>query len=213
MPTPHSTTTRRHWVRPRLELLDVDAVDVHVPRLALDLLAAPRELVQPSTADLHRRDHRRHLLDVADEAPRGGFDLLARDGHRGAVEHLARGVERAGGDAEPDVGAVRLALDLEEAQQPGEPPETDEQHARRVGVERACVPDAPLAVRLAQLGDDVVGRPPRGLVDDDQPVHHRLALRSHRCLRASGLRLTTRRGSRATTVGMSSSDVKPAAKR
>jgi len=34
------------------------------------------------------------------------------------------------------------------------------------------VTDPPLAVHTAQLGDDVVTRPPRSLVDDDQAVTH-----------------------------------------
>ena len=55
-------------VRAGFEPDHVEAVDVHGTRRALDLLAGARQLVEPATADLHRRHHRRELLDVADEA-------------------------------------------------------------------------------------------------------------------------------------------------
>ena len=57
-------------VRPRLEVLDHEAIDVDATRLALDVDARARELVEPATADLHRRHHRWELLEVADEARR-----------------------------------------------------------------------------------------------------------------------------------------------
>ena len=37
------------------------------PRLAIDLDALAGQLVQPAAVDADRRDHRRDLLDVADE--------------------------------------------------------------------------------------------------------------------------------------------------
>ena len=77
------------------------------------------------------------------------LDLLAFERHLGPLEHRARRVERVGRDAEHDPGAVRLARVLEVAQQPGRAAESDEQHAGRVGIERARVPDPALAVELA----------------------------------------------------------------
>ena len=140
------------------------------PRRAVDLLARARELVQPLAADLDRRHHRRDLVDVADEQLRGGLDLLTRHRHRAAVEHLTGGVERARGDAEHDLAPVLLVGLLQEPQQPGDAAEADEEHARGVGVEGARVADAALPVDACGARDDVVRRPARGLVDDDEPV-------------------------------------------
>ena len=105
-----------------------------------------RELVQPATADLQRRHHRRDLLEVADEAQRIAATTSASGHrHRPPLEHRARRVERVGGDAERDGAPVGLGRLLQEPQQPGDATEPDEQHAGRVGVERARVADALLA--------------------------------------------------------------------
>ena len=186
-------------VRAGLELLDVEAVDAHVARCPFDFLAFARELVQAATTDLHRRHHRRQLLDLAEEAARAPFDLVAREHHRLLVEHCARRVERGGGDAEHDTAPVRLGRLLEEAQQARRATEPDEQHAGGVGVERARVPDASLPVRAPHPGDDVVTRPARGLVDDDQAVMHRDALRGMpRCARPTRGSAAARRTPRRT---------------
>ncbi len=55
-----------HVVTP--DLTDDELLDAHGPRLELDLLAGPHALVGPPTVDLDRRDGRRDLLDLADEA-------------------------------------------------------------------------------------------------------------------------------------------------
>ena len=138
----------------------------------LDLLALARQLVQPAAVDLERGDHRWHLLDVADERRHRGADVLLGDGHLPSRQLLARGVERARGDTEGDDAAVLLRRLLQEPHEPRDPAEPDEEHAGRVGVERAGMTDPALAGRAAELGDDVVARPAGGLVDDEQPVDH-----------------------------------------
>src|SRR5581483_1283871 len=67
----------RGRVLTRLERLDLDPVDADAARLAVDLLALARELVQAATTDLDRGHHGRHLLDLADEGARGPLDLIA----------------------------------------------------------------------------------------------------------------------------------------
>ena len=201
---------RREWILPRCEPLDLDPVDVHTSRRALDLLAPPGEIVEAAAVDLDRRHHRGDLVDVADECRRGALDLFPRDRHRPPIEDLTRRVERARGDAERDLAPVLLARFLEEAQEPRAAPEPDEQHAGRVGIERAGVADAPLPVDPAQLRHDVVRRPPRGLVDDDEAVDRPLGTRSTRPGRGFA---QSAAWMRATTSGMASSDVKPAANR
>src|SRR5207244_12022679 len=72
----------RSGIRTGLEGFDVDSVDADAPGGALDLLAAPGQLVESPTAELHGRHHRRALLDVGEGrrdaapagrvAPRGG---------------------------------------------------------------------------------------------------------------------------------------------
>ena len=190
---------RRHRVRPGLEALDGEALDVHGAGRALHLLAAAGEIVEAPAADAQRAHHRRDLLDVADEAGRGGVDLLAGHRQRATVEHRAGRVERARRDAEHDVAPVDLRAVLEVAQQPGDPPEPDEQHAGRVRVERAGVPDTALPVdarrRRATTSWEVQ---PAGLSTTTRPS-----------------RIAPRAAARmaATVAGMSSWEVNPAAKR
>ena len=66
----------RDRVSARLELLDVEPVDPHVARCPFDFFALA-ELVQAAATDLHRRHHRRQLLDLPEEGPRALFDLVA----------------------------------------------------------------------------------------------------------------------------------------
>src|SRR5438552_1542296 len=108
---PRGATPRRACRRrPRARRRDPPArTDRPRPRRTLDLLACSRQLVQASPAHLHRRDHRRELLDVADEAREGTLDVAASERHRSLVDDLAGGVERAGGDAEHDPTLVGLA--------------------------------------------------------------------------------------------------------
>ena len=85
-------------------------------------------------------------------------------------DDLALVVERARLGAEHDLALVRLRQLGEEPQQARRLTEADQQHAGRAGVERARVPDPLLAEDAPAAGDDVVRRPARGLVDDDEPV-------------------------------------------
>ena len=165
-------------------------------RRALDVVARARELVEPATADLHRRHHRRELLDVADEARR-----------RALRPRRASAASAAGRRPRPTRRACSSRCRTRSAR--GTPcraswrnrsrrvraPEADEQHAGGVGIERARVPDPALPVDLAQLGDDVVRRAARRLVDDDEPVAHRrsVASRALRGQSASRMRGDDRR--------------------
>jgi hypothetical protein len=139
--------------------------------------------VEPASTDLDRRHHRRELLDVSDEAPRRGLDLVAGDRHGRLIDDVPGGVERGGGDPERDGPAVLLALFLQEAQQSGGATQADEQDAGGVGIQRAGVTDPALAVHLAHAGDDVVRRPAGRFVDDDETVN-----RGHGGLRYCGAR-------------------------
>ena len=91
---------------------------------------------------------------------------------------LALVVERARLSAEHDLADVRLAGRV--PQQPRHPPEPDQQHARGARVERARVPDPLLAEDAPAAGDDVVRRPPRRLVDDDEARRSPLGAGAHR---------------------------------
>ena len=178
---------RRLRERTRFEVFDLERIDAHRARFALDLDAFAGQLVQLAPADLDGGDHRWHLFDIARERGQGPLELLARDRHLGAFEHRARCIERIGGDTEHDPRPIGLARFLQEPQQTGHAPEADEQHAGCVGIERARVPDALLAVDPAQLGDDVVARPTRLLVDHKKPVaHHARPTRVNACCATIG---------------------------
>ena len=191
-------------VRTGRELLDLEPVDAHRPRRPLDLLPGPGQLVEATPADLHRRDHRRELLDVADEARERALDLVAGERHGALVEDLARGVERAGGDAEHDPAPVGLALLREVAQQAGGAAEPDEQHAGGVGIEGAGV-TRPGAGRRPCASDR------RRRATCSPPACRRRRGRPAGCRAPAGDQSAPRM--RATTVGMSRVDSKPAAKR
>src|SRR6185437_9055179 len=87
--------------------------------------------------------------------------------------------------AERDLSPVRLPTVLDEAQQARRAPEPDDEHAGRVGIERAGVTDAALPVRLAQAGHDVVRRPAFALVDDDRAVDDHVVTGSAASMRAT----------------------------
>ena len=75
-------------------------------------IPGPGQLVQPLAADLHRRDHRRHLhgcrrRTAAGRPPATSSTVDAR--HVVGRGHLARGVEGGGLDAEHDLALVGLA--------------------------------------------------------------------------------------------------------
>src|SRR5262249_47575659 len=80
-----------------------------------------------------------------------GLDVGPIDGHRAAVDDLARRVERRRRDTELDRGPVSLPGVLQEPQETRRSSEPDEEYAGRVGIERAGVSDASLAVDLAGL--------------------------------------------------------------
>ena len=189
----------------RLELLDVEAVDPHVPRRPLHFLAFQRELVQPTTTDLHRRDHRRQLLDVAEELRGALCDLVAREHHRSLVEHCARRVERGGGDAEHDTAPVGLGRLLEESQQARRAAQPDQQHTGGVGVEGARVPDASLPVRRGATG--------RRRRDSSSPRACRRRPGRHARSCRSGTEPQSDAEMRATNTEIGSGDENPAANR
>ena len=71
---------------PVLESYALKLAHAHAHGLALNLLAAPRQLVEFLTLDLLRRVHRRHLFNLAAQTRERRLQLLARD--RRAVLHV-----------------------------------------------------------------------------------------------------------------------------
>ena len=108
-------------------------------------LPSPRELVQPPALHLQRRHHRRDLLRLAEERLRRLLDLLARTAAsrparaprptRRACRSRCR-TRRARGTTS-SVSCRKRSSRVAR-------PEPDEQHAGRVGIERARVADPPL---------------------------------------------------------------------
>ena len=195
-------------VRPRLEVLDDETVDVDATRRALDVDARARELVEPATADLHRRHHRRELLDVAEEARRPRPPRLGR----------ARAASVAARRRRPTASSVLVAMPNTTRPRYDLPASWRNRRSRVArprptsstpvasGSSVPAWPTRRCAVDPAQLGDDVVRRPARRLVDDDEPVLHRPALtESWRSERVADARDDGRRGR--------ASDSKPAANR
>ena len=156
----------------RRERLELVAVDPDGSRRTLDLLALASELVQAPAVDLERGDHRWDLLDVADERVHRGADLGVGDRHLVAGELVARGIERARRHSERHDAAVRLRGLLQEPHEARDAAEADEQDASGIGVQRARMTDPTLPGRAAELRHNIVARPARRLVDDEETVDH-----------------------------------------
>ena len=160
------------------DLVHPDLVDAHRPRLELHLFAGPDPVVGPLSVDLDRRDGRRHLFDLADEAgqrlPDRGFgDVVRRSGRR----HLTLGVVGGRRHAQAHRGVVRLVGEQQVTEQPGRTVDAEHQHPGRHRVERAGVADLARAGESSYAGYDVVGGHAARLVDDDETarrVGHRL---------------------------------------
>ena len=86
-------------------------MDDDLARIAGDLDAFARELVEPAAPVVHGRVHRRHLLDSPHEGTTGFLHLLPAEGgdHR-RRQHGAAEVPGVGDDAETQLGDVLLVL-------------------------------------------------------------------------------------------------------
>ena len=135
-------STRRRVRRRRARLPGhLEAIDLDGARRPLDLLASPGELVEAPAAHLDRRDHGRHLLDRAGElaaAVRTSATVTDPMSHSPVVtpEASSVSVDRPSTTSPEYV----LARTVDEPEQARGPPEADEQHTRRVGVEGSACP-------------------------------------------------------------------------
>ena len=176
MPLEHSTSTVACGYGPGSNASSVEAVDADRPRLALDLLPGARELVQAAAADLQRRHHRRHLLDVADEARASRSRTAASVtgiGRRSRTAPAASSVSVATPNAIVPRYAFVVSCRKRSSRVTRPSPTSSTPVAS--GIERAGVADPLLPEDLAQLRHDVVRREAGRLVDDHQPVVHQRA--------------------------------------
>ena len=151
------------------------------------VLALAGQLVQPPAADLQRRHHRRNLFDLAEQVFGDQRPRPVEVNRRSVVDRGdgAVSVERVGLHAEDDLARVALAPVGDEAQQAGDHADADDEHPGGPRVEGAGVADAPFVEAPPQLGDDVVARDARWLVDDRDSVDRRRTTPSHRRLDCS----------------------------
>ncbi len=157
--------------RNKLETMNGDR-----PCLSFDRLAPPRLFVQAFTTHTSGRDHRSNLLDFPAESPERGRNVVGREcRHVGFGHDLAGAVERVGSRSEFDPAGVALGQVRQIGQDPGEVANADNQHASRVGIERAGVPNAARAQRAPDHPNDVVARHARALVDHRDPMDVRIA--------------------------------------
>src|SRR5690606_33680504 len=80
---------------------ELERLDPHPPRLRQGGTVLSGELVSTLAPDLHRRIDRWRLLDLADEAPQTGDDLLATRPLDRRLDDLAVGIVRIPGFAPP----------------------------------------------------------------------------------------------------------------
>ena len=155
-------------------------------RLALDRLAATRQLVQALAFELQRRMHRRHLLLLAQERRQHGIDgAIVQRRHRGALDHLRFAVTRLGALAELHEHAVGLAGVQQPTAHLGRLPEADRQQAGRERIEAAGMPGLGRAEQRARLLQSRVGRDTERLVEQQDAADG--AMEARRTARDHGL--------------------------
>ena len=158
----------------------------HGARLELHGLARAGQLVAPLAADLDRRIHRGDLRrppglgeeSRREEPVRRGRGILREGAQLGAQalrhvrarDDLAVGVERRRAGAERHARGVALVGRGQVRRELRPLAHQRDEHAGGERIERARVPDAPLAERPAEPRDDVVTGEPRRLVDDEHAV-------------------------------------------
>lgn len=115
-----------------------EPIDRDVARFAFDRLALAREIVEPLALVVHRREHRRHLRDLADELRHRVFQLALPVGRQiPDCNRLAERVLRRRCAPEHNDCGVRLALIFEQWNQPGRFADRNGQHAGGLGIKRA----------------------------------------------------------------------------
>ena len=135
--------------------------------------AAAGEFVKPHALDLFGRVGGRLLIERPFERRHDFGDPFAGEGlGRTLGRDRSRGVVGVGGAAELDDPFVDLGGFDQEAREARRDPNGQEQQPRRVGIERAAVPDPLLAQNTAGLLHHVVRSSPRGFVDQQQTVTH-----------------------------------------
>ena len=140
-------------------------------RHARDLAAAPGDLIELLPIDLERRIHRRHLQNIPAKLRQRRLQLRAGDAPVTAAEHRAGRVLRVGREAEAQARLLALTVIFGERHRARRAAGKHDQKAGRHRVERAGMAHAPLAEHAAELGHNVVARPVRGLIDQQDPVH------------------------------------------
>src|SRR5262245_1769600 len=188
--------------RPRArDVLDGDRPDDHLAGRSLDLDALAGQLVQAAPLVVDRRIHRRHLFDAADEGTAHLFEARHRDLRDRSLDHdAAAHVARIRRQPKPDRREILLVLLDQVRRELRRLADEDRQHAGRVGIERAGVPDTADAQTTARDRDDVERGHPRPLVDDQDsgpdggvlhdaglsPTARRAAARTRRVASAKG---------------------------
>ena len=195
--------------------LDLETVDPHGPSLAFNFDTLARVFVQPLAVDLQGRNHRRHLLDVAQQVLVDHATSVV-DGHTRHVEGLerfTRVVEGRRSRPQHNLAGVVLVGTGDPLHQPRRATDTDHQNTGGVGIQSSGMPDASFSQGLAQLADDIVAGHSGGLVDDHRAVHdrgpalcHQASSRVMRSRRSRSARRTSsmRSAARITSSGRNS---------
>jgi len=138
------------------ERLDPDRTDDHLAGRPLHLDTGAGQLVESSPLVMNRRVHRGYLLDPAHEGATGLFERRPRKiSDRSLRQHSATHVVRVRRQPKADRGEVLLVLVDEIGRELRRLAHEDRQHAGRVGVESARVPDAADAQPATNDRDDV----------------------------------------------------------
>jgi hypothetical protein len=140
--------------------------------LALHLDALTGQLVQGLPLMLDRREHRRHLLDLAAELLERRLDALG--GHaldRTGLDHLTVGVAAVGGDAELNPNPIALVRGQQVLRELRGFAEAQRQHAGGQRIQRAGVTDLAGIEQPLRPLHRIVRRHAGGLVQNQNTVH------------------------------------------
>ena len=142
------------------------------PGLALDNNTFARQFVQTPAVYAQRRDHGRHLHNLARQFGCCLANLFdAQVGHVVSCCHYTRAVKRVGFGTKNNFGRICLVHATQKLHQARYVAHTNEQDSCCVGVECSGMTNATFAKNLSQLIYYVVAGDTRGLIDDCQTVH------------------------------------------
>jgi hypothetical protein len=157
---------------PQRELQQLQPVNRDLSCLSLHSNAFAGQVVEPLALMVQRRDHRRHLLYLADKS--GKRLTKRRFGQRRGISlfsGLSTGILGIGSTSKPTDGPIDLWLGVYIRQQPGPLPHGDHQHPGGIRVQCTCMSYSLLLKQALAPSHDIETGHARRFRDVDKSIH------------------------------------------